>query len=111
METRAEGWERRRWNREFSTKVEPGARAMKPGDRALDHGIRWLKIGTRAGNRGLARGPGGLRGSGGAVSNSDSESNLVTEPWLGQCSLSSDGESCKSTVGTGGWGGEIGVSF
>ena len=60
-------------------------------------------------------GPCGLWGSDSGITDSDSESNLVMEPWLGRWSWNLDGESRKSTAGTGGGGGvssgEIGFSY
>ena len=72
---------------------------MKPGARAMDHVV--------ARSHG---GPGDLWGSDGGIGDSDGESNLVTEPWLGRWSWSLGGEFRKSTAGTGGSSGEIGVS-
>ena len=63
---------------------------MKPEARAMDQGVGWLKIGTRAvkpraheivASDGV---PGGLRGSDGGISDSDGESKLVMESWLGR---------------------------
>ena len=76
-----------------------------------------MKIGTRAGEPrtsgigGPYGGPGGLRGSGGGISDSDGESNPVMEPWLGRWSWSLGGEFRKWTAGPKGSGDEIWFSF
>ena len=56
-------------------------------------------------------GLGGLWDSDGGISDSDCESNLMTEQWLGRWSWSLGDESRKSIAGTRGIsGGEIGFS-
>ena len=90
---------------------------MNPGARAMDQSVEWLNIGTRAGKPrtsevvGSDGGPGGIWGSDGGMSDSDGESNLVTEPCLERWSWNLGGEYRKSIAGTRGIsGGEIGFS-
>ena len=74
---------------------------MKPRTRAIDQG--WLAVencdsdretkNLCSGTGGSDGGPSGLRGSGRGISDFDSESNFVTEPWLRQWSWSFGGES------------------
>ena len=47
METRTEGWESRRWNREFSSGTGGLSDETRGSDN--DQDVRLLKIGTRAG--------------------------------------------------------------
>ena len=82
---------------------------MKTGTRAMDQG--WPAVenwdldreteNLDSGIGGKNGGPSGLRGSGGGISDFDGEPNFVMEPWLGRWGWNLEGESRKTTAGTG----------
>ena len=88
IETRVVRWGSRRWNREFSSGTgssidETGGSGNGPGCWVVENWDSGRET-ENTWNRGLGRCPLRSPGSDGGIGDSDGESNLVAEPWLGR---------------------------